>query len=122
MAIDTPFFPPEVLSRSLEIAPEGSQAVGFMGPEDRPQWLPGLYHKRLQASIEATLRRGELRLGRWMQSQPHAFLPWTDTVPVQRAYANLNTPEQARHAGFRLPLAPGGRGAFNLEGRSPGKS
>jgi molybdopterin-guanine dinucleotide biosynthesis protein A len=122
MAIDTPFFPPEVLTRSLEMAPEGCPAVGFRGPEGRPQWLPGLYRKRLQTSIEATLLRGELSLGRWMQSQQHAFLPWTDPLPVQRAYANLNTPEQARHAGFRLPLGPGGREAFNLEGRSPGKS
>jgi molybdopterin-guanine dinucleotide biosynthesis protein A len=103
LAVDTPFFPPEAFGQALERAPGGCQALGFVGPEGRPQWLPGLYRPALHSSVEEALGWGERSLGRWMQAREHAFLPWIDSqVPASRAFANLNTPEAARQAGFQL--------------------
>lgn len=99
--VDNPYFPCEVFAETIEHVGVQPRAVGWIDHEDRFQWLPGLYHRDLISPLEKSLSRGELRFGRWIKAQGGTFLPWQHgEVLASRAFSNLNTPEQARFAGF----------------------
>lgn len=104
LPIDLPYFPPEALLGAVGRAPEDSLAVGFLDEQDGPHWLPGLFSCRLQSAVEIALAGGERSLSRLVSSVQHTYLPCQeDLVRAPEAFFNLNTPEQAIAAGFRLP-------------------
>ncbi len=106
MPIDNPLFPPEAFVEALLRVglPDGSGsplALGFLDQGGHPRWLPGLYHRDLHPTLEEALGSGQLSLGRWVQSVNHVFLPWThNKVSSERAFTNINTPEEAATLGF----------------------
>ena len=99
--IDNPYFPCDAFAETLQRVGSGRKAIGWIDHEERFQWLPGLYHRELIPSLEESLSLEELSFGRWVKAQQRAFVPWQHgQVSVRQAFSNLNTPEQARLAGF----------------------
>lgn len=102
--IDCPFFPPEAVHRALRSIPMPQRAIGFTDQSQRPQWLPGLYHRSLVGRLEEALSSGERRLGRWFLSlQPQLHPLNAPASELDRWFLNLNTPETVRQAGYLWP-------------------
>ena len=104
LPVDCPNFPPEAFLEAPDRA-SGQPAIGFLLQGTR-QWLPGLYHVDLLSSLEDFLASGSRAMGRYVERVEHVFLPWThQTISAERAFTNLNTPEQAAAEGFRIPTS-----------------
>lgn len=111
LPVDCPFFPAQAFFQALDQAESGDRVLGFLQQQGgEKQWLPGLYHRALISQVEKALKTEQLSLKRLVESVPHRFLPWSADlremgVPVcqERAFANLNTPEQAALVGFSRP-------------------
>jgi molybdopterin-guanine dinucleotide biosynthesis protein A len=106
--VDAPHFPVQALLQApARLAGTQLRAIGFLDAEGSPQWLPGVYHRSLLSSLQGSLAAGERSLGRWMRRQPHRFLEWqADWGPMERAFTNLNSPEQALREGLSVPSKP----------------
>lgn len=103
LPIDSPYFPPQAFDDALALVGQ-HRVLGWIDAEGKQQWLPGLYHRGLMSSLERSLEREALSLGRWVADQNPAYLPWTRSeMPAPRAFININTPAQAAASGFAMP-------------------
>lgn len=111
LPIDCPFFPAQAFLQAVDRAEPGDRALGFLQQQSgKEQWLPGLYHRALIPKVEKALKAEQLSLKRLVDSVSHRFLPWCAAhedgggpICEERAFSNLNTPEQAALLGFNLP-------------------
>jgi molybdopterin-guanine dinucleotide biosynthesis protein A len=104
MPVDCPHFPGSGFFELLRLGGPEIRAAGFLDGGGRPQWLPGLYHRDLQGSLQASLDAGQFCFRDWLQTVPHAFFPCRGGEDsMLTIFTNLNTAEQAATAGYALP-------------------
>ena len=99
LAIDQPQVPATLYAEALARAREGEKAVVFLDQNDRPQWLCGLYHRRLVPELERALLEAVRSVTRFWESEAPLLLP----CPDANHFCNLNTPEEAMQADWLLP-------------------
>ena len=99
LAIDQPQVPPSLYDEALTQGARDERAVVYLDESRKPQWLCGLYHRRLIPELERALSQGVRSMNRFWESRPLLLLP----CPDLQAFCNLNTPEQAWNAGWNLP-------------------
>lgn len=93
VAVDQPNYPPRL---ALE-ATRSSSLVVFEDTSGRLQWLGGLFHRRLRAAIEESLRNGTRAFRGFLDNfEDVTIVPGQD----QGSFLNINTPMEARAAGF----------------------
>lgn len=93
---DTPLFPPDLAQRLLQATQEAGSALAMAAtprPDGslQPQPMFCLMHRRLAASLQASLDGGERSAWRWALQQGCPLVPFVsahDDVPVFR---NINT-------------------------------
>lgn len=93
LPVDQPFFPPALWS-----SPEVKGARVFRDFEGRLQWMGGFYHKDLLPRLREFLAGGGRSLGAFVRSLD-GELEIVD-CRARDAFASLNTPAEARAAGF----------------------
>lgn len=108
LPLDQPYFPPEAFRMALarHSCSASPRAIGFLDPTGRRQWLPGLYHRKLRKPLRQALAGGVTRFGEWVETVQPTFIEWAELYSESvLAFCNLNSPEQAAAAGYRLPWA-----------------
>ena len=95
VAVDTPFFPEDLVRRFLAEAGTGPAIAA--SARSHPTF--GLWPVRLRASLAATLDSGERRLGLWAQRTGAAKVVWETDGPDP--FLNVNTPEDLAAAEAR---------------------
>lgn len=96
LAIDQPEVPPELYSRALDRA-GSEQSVVFEDGAQKPQWLCGLYHRNLRATVREQLSEGVRSMKRFWESRELVML----ACPLGDPFCNLNTPGEAERWGWR---------------------
>ena len=99
LPIDQPQVPPALYQEALARAAKAGRAVVYLDENQKPQWLCGLYHRRLIPELESALSEGVRSMNRFWESKPLLLLP----CPDLEVFCNLNTPEQALNCGWELP-------------------
>lgn len=87
---DSPFIPPDLIYRLNE--PFRTKAIHAAIAHDGKVLQPAfsLINKDTLESLRLFLDSGERKLGRWLQSVPHALIDFSDQ---EQAFINLNTEE-----------------------------
>lgn len=94
LGVDQPFYPWE-LAHAVERTPP---AVIFREPNGQLQWLGGLFHRTVLSPAREFLDGGGRSFRDFVGSLEATVVECHD----ERAFLNINTPEEARKAGFRL--------------------
>lgn len=94
IAVDTPFFPPDLVPRLLLAAETAGTPVALAETEGRTHPTFGLWPVGLRADLRATLARGEARVMDFARRHGYAAAPF----PQETAFLNLNTPEDLARA------------------------
>ena len=101
VAVDYPYLSLEMLSLMGEHKAKGKVIV----PEDnsgRAQWLCGLYSVSLMNSLSKVLEQGTRSMRGFCYDAETYKIPWSGKLP-SKTLNNINTPKQAREAGFEFP-------------------
>ncbi len=99
-ACDQPFLSPRLLQGLMSERPDGVEAI-CARPIDRPEPLPGLYHRSILPAIDRALERGERSLTDLLASLRVREIPrhlvehWD---PSLASYLNINTPDELERA------------------------
>lgn len=103
VAVDYPHLNMELFKLMNEHKSKGEIIV----PEDsqgQAQWLCGLYEVSLKSALSKALENGTRSMRGFCRDAETYSIPWSGALPGQ-TLDNINTPEQASEAGFRLPSA-----------------
>ncbi len=107
--VDQPNFDPELHRWLLGTASSSSQGpqpkiLSLSDRRGQPQWLVGLYHREVIKPLQEFLTSGERAIHRFASRVPTLTLrPPDELAPDDTPFLNLNTPEQARAAGWGIP-------------------
>jgi molybdopterin-guanine dinucleotide biosynthesis protein A len=94
VAVDTPFFPPDLVPRLILAAETAGTPVALAESGGRVHPTFGLWPVGLRDDLRATLSRGEARVMDF--ARRHSFAP--ASFPQDAAFLNLNTPEDLARA------------------------
>ena len=102
LAVDTPFFPPDFLQRSVERADSTDCVMGCFGAQDYP--TNALWRVDAIRSLPDRVRAGTAphslkRLAAGLRTERLDYSRTTDDDP----FLNANTPEDLRNLALRLP-------------------
>lgn len=89
VAVDTPFFPEDLVPRLLLAAEGSDQGVALAASDGRAHPTFGLWPAALRADLRATLARGEARVMDFAHRHAAALARFRD----DRAFLNINTAE-----------------------------
>lgn len=96
---DTPLFPPDLAQRLLQATREAGTALAMaatLRPDGslQPQPVFCLMHRRLAASLQASLDGGERSIWRWTQQQGCTLVSFASVHDDAPAFQNINTLEE----------------------------
>lgn len=94
VAVDTPFFPPDLVPRLLLAAETAGAPVALAESGGQVHPTFGLWSLALRDDLRATLARGEARVMDFARRHLFAAAPF----PQETAFLNLNTPEDLARA------------------------
>lgn len=94
VAVDTPFFPPDLVPRLLLAAETAGTPVALAESGDRVHPTFGLWGLALRDDLRSALARGEARVMDFARRHHFATAPF----PQETAFLNLNTPEDLARA------------------------
>jgi molybdopterin-guanine dinucleotide biosynthesis protein A len=93
-AVDTPFFPPDLVPRLILAAETARTSVALAESGGRVHPTFGLWPVTLRDDLRAALARGEARVMDFAHSHCFATAPFSQ----ETAFLNLNTPEDLARA------------------------
>ena len=102
VAVDTPFFPGDLVPQLLLAAETSPAGAALADSNGQPHPTFGLWPVTLRYDLRATLARGEARVMDFARRHGAA----TAHFPDDRAFLNLNTPEDLSAAEALLGAAP----------------
>jgi molybdopterin-guanine dinucleotide biosynthesis protein A len=98
VAVDTPFFPPDLVPRLLLAAETAGTGTALAESAGRLHPTFGLWPVALRGDLREALARGEARVTDFARRHAHA----TAHFPDDGAFHNINTPADAAMAEARL--------------------
>ena len=104
LAVDYPYFPVEAFQEAEERLAHHDGLV-FCDEESQRHWLCAFYHARLATPLRESLSEGERAVKRFMAQRDIRYHPLT-SLRGDRAFLNLNRPEDLRETEFQLSFRP----------------
>jgi len=91
VAVDTPFFPLDLVSRLTRAAEEAEMPLACAATDDRTHPTFGLWPVSLRADLEEALAGGTRKVDEWTAKHGCAVASWKGTP--SDPFFNVNTPE-----------------------------